>query len=77
MSTEHSNEVRPDTYVVGVDDGALSGRAAPVRGQEGAELDGVVRAYPGAAITDELPSDWALQVPTDCRRAATISAVRA
>jgi hypothetical protein len=75
MSTEHSNEVRPDTS--GVDNGPLSGRAVPVSAQEGAELDGVVLARPGAAITDELPSDWALQVPNDRRLAATIGAVRA
>jgi L-ribulokinase len=61
-----------EKYTVGVDFGTLSGRALVVRVSDGHELasaehpyaHGVVtEALPGSAVG--LPSQWALQVPTD------------
>lgn len=69
----------PDTYVVGVDYGTLSGRAVVVRVRDGKELGSGVYDYPHAVVTDVLPPDvagedaprlpgeWALQVPNDYR----------
>jgi len=58
--------------VIGVDFGTLSGRAAVVRVDDGAELGSEVHEYSHGVITDvlpgsekQLPPDWALQVPSD------------
>jgi len=61
----------PETYVIGVDFGTLSGRAVVVRVSDGAELGSAVHEYPHAVLTEALPDgtplghDWALQVPGD------------
>ncbi|MET7485141.1 ribulokinase [Streptomyces sp. NPDC005538] len=61
----------PETYVVGVDYGTLSGRAVVVRVRDGAELGTAEHAYRHAVLDRELPDgtrlppDWALQVPSD------------
>ncbi|TFD61791.1 ribulokinase [Cryobacterium suzukii] len=62
----------PESYVVGVDYGTLSGRAVVVRVSDGVELGSAVLDYPHAvmdttlAVTGEaLPPEWALQVPAD------------
>ncbi|HEU4668292.1 MAG TPA: ribulokinase, partial [Arthrobacter sp.] len=73
----------PDTFVVGVDYGTLSGRAVVVRVRDGKELGSGVYDYPHAVVADSLPEDvagrgadgrtvrlpgeWALQVPNDYR----------
>jgi L-ribulokinase len=58
--------------VVGVDFGTLSGRAAVVRVEDGAELGSAVHEYTHGVLEDALPDggrrlphDWALQVPSD------------
>ena len=62
----------PDSYVIGVDYGTLSGRAVVVRVSDGAELGSAVLDYPHAVMdttlvgtAEQLPPDWALQVPQD------------
>jgi L-ribulokinase len=62
----------PDSLVVGVDYGTLSGRAVVVRVRDGAELGTGVHAYRHGVIDRTLPAtgralppDWALQVPED------------
>ena len=71
--------VGPDALVVGIDYGTLSGRAVVVRVRDGAELGSAVHEYPHAvmdtALTagpaaaagspQQLPPEWALQVPAD------------
>ncbi|WP_129669719.1 ribulokinase [Phytoactinopolyspora endophytica] len=68
-STDVSADAR---FAVGVDFGTLSGRAVVVRVSDGAELGSAVhefshgvvdRALPGTG--EQLPPDWALQVPSD------------
>lgn len=62
-----------EKYTVGVDFGTLSGRALVVRVSDGHELASAEHAYEHAVVTDSvpghagvrLPSQWALQVPTD------------
>ena len=61
-----------EQYVVGVDYGTLSGRAVVVRVSDGAELASATHPYPHAVVDRELPGtgeqlppDWALQVPAD------------
>ncbi len=61
-----------DAVVVGVDYGTLSGRAVVVRVSDGAELGSAVHAYTHGVVDRELPGtgeqlppDWALQVPSD------------
>src|SRR4051794_26083172 len=68
----------PDTYVVGVDFGTLSGRAVVVRARDGAELGTAVYPYPHAVIEavlpatgQKLPPAWALQDPEDYRGVLT------
>ncbi|MHA7283037.1 ribulokinase [Arthrobacter sp. TMS2-4] len=60
------------TYVIGVDYGTLSGRAVVVRVSDGAELGAATLEYPHAvmdstlaATGEQLPPEWALQVPSD------------
>ena len=67
-----SDQTLPDTYVVGVDFGTLSGRALVVRVRDGAEMGSAVSDYPHAVVDaalpgtgEKLPPDWALQVPAD------------
>lgn len=63
----------PDSVVIGVDFGTLSGRALVVRVADGAELGTAVHEYRHAvmdsALTahqgEPLPPDWALQNPAD------------
>lgn len=61
----------PETYVVGVDYGTLSGRAVVVRVSDGAEVAAAEHPYPHAVLDRQLPDgtalppDWALQVPSD------------
>jgi len=59
-------------YVIGVDFGTLSGRAAVVRARDGAELGSSVHEYESAVMDKRLhssgkalPADWALQDPQD------------
>ncbi|BBY26883.1 ribulokinase [Mycolicibacterium sediminis] len=59
-------------YTVGVDFGTLSGRALVVRVADGHEMASAEHAYPHGVVTetlpgrtDRLPSQWALQVPSD------------
>ncbi len=63
---------QPESFVIGVDYGTLSGRAVVVRVSDGAELASAVHAYRHAVLTERLPGggptlppDWALQVPAD------------
>jgi L-ribulokinase len=62
----------PDSYVVGVDFGTLSGRAVVVRVRDGEELATAVHPYADGVIDERLPGtaaalppDWALQNPDD------------
>ncbi|MET7690547.1 ribulokinase [Streptomyces sp. NPDC005483] len=61
----------PDTYVVGVDYGTLSGRAVVVRVSDGAEVAAAEHPYTHAVLDRQLPDgtalppDWALQVTSD------------
>ncbi|TFD29888.1 ribulokinase [Cryobacterium sp. TMT1-62] len=62
----------PESYVIGVDYGTLSGRAVVVRVSDGAELGSAVLDYPHAVMDTTLaatgatlPPEWALQVPQD------------
>jgi len=76
-----------EQYVVGVDFGTLSGRAVVVRVSDGAELGSAVHPYRHGVVEDrmprsgqQLPPDWALQVPDDYRdvlRVAVPAAVAA
>ncbi len=59
-------------YTLGVDFGALSGRAVLVRVSGGAEIASAVSAYANGVIDERLPEsgvrlepDWALQDPKD------------
>jgi L-ribulokinase len=61
-----------DTHVIGVDFGTLSGRAVVVRVRDGAELASAVHPYADAVVEralpatgEQLPPDWALQMPGD------------
>jgi L-ribulokinase len=63
---------QPDSYVIGVDFGTLSGRAVVVRVADGAELGTAVHPYGDGVIEQTLPGsgtrlgpDWALQNPAD------------
>ncbi|CAN5391255.1 ribulokinase [soil metagenome] len=62
----------PESYVIGVDFGTLSGRALVVRVSDGAELGSAVHDYAHAVVDSvlpttgaQLPPEWALQVPSD------------
>jgi len=62
----------PESYVIGVDYGTLSGRAVVVRVSDGVELGSAVFDYPHAVMDTTLsatgavlPPEWALQVPQD------------
>ncbi|WP_207548280.1 ribulokinase [Mycolicibacterium iranicum] len=61
-----------EKYTVGVDFGTLSGRALVVRVSDGAEMASAEHVYTHAVVTGtlpgsqiRLPSQWALQVPSD------------
>ena len=60
-----------EQYVVGVDFGTLSGRALVVRVSDGAQAGSAASEYPHGVMDralpdgESLPSDWALQVPSD------------
>jgi L-ribulokinase len=61
---------KPDAVVIGVDYGTLSGRAVVVPVRDGAELDTAVHPYVHAVVEralpatgEQLPPDWALQLP--------------
>lgn len=62
-----------ETYVLGIDFGTLSGRAAIVRVSDGLEKAAAVYEYPNAVMDDvlsvadgqKLPADFALQNPRD------------
>ena len=60
-----------EQYVIGVDYGTLSGRALVVRVSDGREVGTAVTEYPHGVMDralpggEELPPDWALQVPAD------------
>ncbi len=72
--------------VVGVDFGTLSGRAVVIRAADGDELGAAVHEYRHGVVDgrlpatgEELPPDWALQIPEDWRevlRTAVPEAVR-
>lgn len=62
----------PERYTVGVDFGTLSGRAVVVRVSDGAEIASATTTYLHGvleqtlpATSEQLPPDWALQVPGD------------
>lgn len=61
----------PESYVVGVDYGTLSGRAVVVRVSDGHELGSAVHTYRHGVMEQTLPTgerlgpDWALQHPDD------------
>ncbi|GAA4877062.1 ribulokinase [Kitasatospora terrestris] len=64
----------PESYVVGIDFGTLSGRAVVVRVRDGEELGTAVHPYAHAVIEERLPGsglrlppDWALQHFEDWR----------
>lgn len=71
VNAENSEHTHPDTYVIGVDYGTLSGRAVVVRVADGAELAAAEHPYTHAVLDRTLPDgtplppDWALQVPSD------------
>ncbi|WP_434995760.1 ribulokinase [Arthrobacter sp. Ld5] len=85
VSTPPADDGRP-AYVIGVDYGTLSGRAVVVRVSDGAELGASTLEYPHAvmdtvlaATGEQLPPEWALQVPSDyvdVLRTAVPAAVR-
>jgi L-ribulokinase len=65
-----------DSVVVGIDYGTLSGRVVVVRVSDGTELASAVHDYPHGVVDrtlppelggtgEQLPPDWALQVPSD------------
>jgi L-ribulokinase len=69
-----ANILDPDSCVVGVDFGTLSGRALVVRVRDGAELGTAVCDYRHGVMDarlartgEPLPADWALQDPEDYR----------
>ena len=55
----------PDSFVIGVDYGTLSGRAVVVRVRDGKELGSGVYDYPHAVVTGALPEDRQAAVLTD------------
>jgi L-ribulokinase len=64
--------VSTEEYVVGVDFGTLSGRALVVRISDGHELASAEHVYEHGVVTEtlpgrpgRLPSQWALQLPSD------------
>ncbi|MDA2892175.1 ribulokinase [Mycolicibacterium sp. BiH015] len=64
--------MKNEKYAVGVDFGTLSGRALVVRVSDGAEMASAEHVYTHAVVTEtlpgsqiRLPSQWALQVPSD------------
>ena len=66
------NDSHPDSCVVGIDFGTLSGRAVVVRVADGAELGTAVHEYRHGVMDESLawtgeplPADWALQDPDD------------
>ncbi|MCX5422764.1 ribulokinase [Streptomyces sp. NBC_00078] len=71
VNAENSEDTQPDTYVIGVDYGTLSGRAVVVRVADGTELAAAEHPYTHAVLDRALPDgtplppDWALQVPSD------------
>jgi L-ribulokinase len=71
VNAENSEDTQPDTYVIGVDYGTLSGRAVVVRVADGTELAAAEHLYTHAVLDRALPDgtplppDWALQVPAD------------
>ncbi|MFJ9565245.1 ribulokinase [Streptomyces fuscichromogenes] len=71
VTAEHKENTPPDTYVIGVDFGTLSGRAVVVRVADGAEVAVAEHQYTHAVLDRALPDgtvlppDWALQVPSD------------
>ncbi len=72
QDTGHASADTADRYVVGVDYGTLSGRAVVVRVRDGAELGVGELPYPHAVVDERLPAtgeqlppEWALQVPSD------------
>jgi L-ribulokinase len=82
-----TEDVSANGFVVGVDYGTLSARAVVVRASDGAELGSAVHEYANGVIErtlpaggPSLPSDWALQDPSDyieALRQAVPAAVRA
>jgi L-ribulokinase len=77
-----------ERYVVGVDFGTLSGRALVVRVSDGHELASAEHVYANGVVSDvlpgstiRLPSQWALQVPSDyvdvLRNAVPLAVARA
>jgi L-ribulokinase len=67
-----TNDPGADSYVIGVDFGTLSGRAVVVRVADGAELASAVHPYEHGVVErtlpatgQQLPPDWALQMPGD------------
>ncbi len=71
VNAENSEDTQPDTYVIGVDYGTLSGRAVVVRVADGTEVAAAEHPYTHAVLDRALPDgtplppDWALQVPSD------------
>ena len=72
MDVSVHNDSHPDSCVVGIDFGTLSGRAVVVRVADGAELGTAVHEYRHGVMDESLartgeplPPDWALQEPDD------------
>ena len=72
MDVSVHNNSHPDSCVVGIDFGTLSGRAVVVRVADGAELGTAVHEYRYGVMDESLawtgeplPPDWALQDPDD------------
>ncbi len=72
MDVSVHNDSHPDSCVVGIDFGTLSGRAVVVRVADGAELGTAVHEYRHGVMDESLartgeplPPDWALQDPDD------------
>jgi L-ribulokinase len=72
LPTSNQRAAADESYVIGIDYGTLSGRAVVVRVSDGAELGSAVLDYPHAvmdttldATGEQLPPEWALQVPGD------------
>ncbi|MFC4223340.1 ribulokinase [Lysinibacter cavernae] len=76
MTDQTLQAAQPESHVIGVDYGTLSGRAVVIRVSDGAHLGSAVHPYRHAVLDRELavdgvegtvtlPPDWALQVPSD------------
>ncbi len=74
MKNQPSSSRSRDKFVLGIDYGTESGRAAVVRVANGELVSSVIVPYPDGVIDSRLPAgprlehDWALQNPRDYLR---------